>query len=308
MKKHKHILIFSITICLFFIVISYVLFKYYSTSLSSSKKISNISTNVCKHFQTKDNIYSNYDSNNSKYNKSNKNLVKIDPKTTNENNSHKEDSLKTSANSSEFNIDIGKLHCLNNSKQVILVTTSSFKTYKAKIYTYEKKDAKWVRVHGPYDAVIGMNGFSLNKREGDKCSPVGAFSIVTLFGWCDNHPFKMPYRKTTPYDYWVSNRTLKEYNVWITYKGDPKKRFYDYENLSKQPLYKYAAILNYNYGTNKIMDKGSGIFFHLRPTSGKGTLGCTGTSEKNIFTIFKWLDPNKNPIVIEGPIDTIKKM
>jgi L,D-peptidoglycan transpeptidase YkuD (ErfK/YbiS/YcfS/YnhG family) len=75
---------------------------------------------------------------------------------------------------------------------------------------------------------------------------------------------------------------------------------YDYSALWKQPLFKYAAVINYNYSTNKVLNKGSGIFLHIAPKNGGFTLGCVGIEEDHLIKLLKWLDPSKNPVILMG--------
>jgi hypothetical protein len=71
------------------------------------------------------------------------------------------------------------------------------------------------------------------------------------------------------------------------------------ENMT-HPLYKYGFVINYN--TERIPNKGSAIFFHIGTSY---TLGCTATSESNVISILKWLDPSKNPVIIQTPIQEL---
>lgn len=204
--------------------------------------------------------------------------------------------------------DINNLKCVKNSTQAIIVQASSFETFHAKALACELIGGSWVEYVPCFECVIGINGFSSNRHEGDKTTPVGAYHFPFFFGWNGNPGFKFRFRAAGDYDYWASNTTLDEYNIWMTYTGDPKKRFYDYEHLKSQPLYKYAAVIDFNYGINKVYGKGSGIFMHIAPYSGGGTLGCVGMPEKELLKIMMWMDPEKNPVIIMGPTSELKKM
>lgn len=187
-----------------------------------------------------------------------------------------------------------------DSQQVIVVLAPSYGTINASFKTYEKINGLW-QVANSGSAVTGKKGFSDNRQEGDLTSPTGKYGIPFLFGNAANPGVKLPYRKVQEGDYWVSNKIIEEYNVWMHYEGsDAKERLYDYEALWTQPLYKYAAVIDFNYGQGKIMGKGSGIFLHIAPYTGGGTLGCIGISETNLVKTLKWLDPAKKPIIIMG--------
>lgn len=187
-----------------------------------------------------------------------------------------------------------------DAEQVIVVLADRYGTIRSTCLTYEKIDGNWYVVTQG-EAVTGLHGFSDNRKQGDLTSPTGKYRIPFLFGNADNPGAKLPYRKVQIGDYWVSNKTINEYNVWMHYDGpDVKQRFCEYEKLWVQPLYKYAAMIDFNYGENKIIGKGSGIFLHLTPHGGGGTLGCIGISETQLVKIIKWLDPAKKPIIIMG--------
>lgn len=203
---------------------------------------------------------------------------------------------------------IDNLNSVGSSTQVIIVEASSFGTFHASATAYELIDGRWSEYVPTFDCVVGINGFSTSRHEGDKTTPVGAYHFPFLFGWNGNHGFKFPFREAGTYDYWVSNTNWDEYNVWMTYKGDPKYRFADYELLSSQPLYKYAAATDFNYGSDKIYGKGSGIFMHIAPYSGGGTLGCVGMPEDRLLKILMWMDPAKNPVIIMGPTSELNNM
>ena len=54
--------------------------------------------------------------------------------------------------------------------------------------------------------IVGKNGLTKNKKEGDGKSPIGMYSFGTAFG-SQTKPanLKMTYKKTTKYDYWIDD-------------------------------------------------------------------------------------------------------
>ena len=73
------------------------------------------------------------------------------------------------------------------------------------------------------------------------------------------------------------------------------------------PQYNYGFVINYNTA-NRIPGKGSAIFFHVWSGPGQGTAGCTATAQNNVISILNWLNPSKNPVIIEGPMSEVIKM
>lgn len=213
------------------------------------------------------------------------------------------------SNTSQSNRLIDRIKSAGDSQQAILVQANSFGTCRVNINTYEKINGSWKEVYSNISGVVGIKGFSTNRHEGDLTSPVGTFSIPYLFGWGGNAGFKMTYKASNQNDYWVSDSVLERYNVWIHREGGPDPTWKDYEALgTNQPLYKYAAVINYNMGPNKVMGKGSGMFLHITPLSGGGTLGCTAMPESNLVQVLRWLDHSKNPVIIQGPTSELNKM
>ena len=200
-----------------------------------------------------------------------------------------------------------KLFVLNGSKQVMVVSTHKEGEYKATVYAYERKPEGWVKSFDKMEAVIGKNGFSTNKIEGDGKAPAGIFRIGHAFGISYGASItKLPYRKVTDNDYWIDDITSADYNTWVEYSGNPNDRWKSFERLNIS-LYKYAVVIEYNMNP-VIAGKGSAIFLHIWKNSSSGTSGCTAVSENNMIKILKWLDPASNPIIIQGTDAMIKGM
>lgn len=192
--------------------------------------------------------------------------------------------------------------------QIVAVTGQTMSGTKVTIRTYEKKKGEWRRALGEMKGVVGKNGFTKTKKEGDGKAPVGIYSFGTSFGSTSKPAkVKMAYRKTTKNDYWIDDQTSKDYNKWITYKGkSPYKKWKSFERMNHE-LYKYGAVINYN--TNPIVKgKGSAIFLHIWRGENKPTAGCTATSEKNVLSLLKWMDPDKHPHVILGTKESLKSV
>lgn len=179
-------------------------------------------------------------------------------------------------------------------KQRIMVTSTS--TTTATVQLQQLNGTKWQNVNKSYKAVIGKNGIGKTK-EGDGKTPTGTFALGTAFGWGSaisnpNYPFK----KATSYDYWVDDATSKDYNQWINYSGDPNKRWKSFERMTHS-LYKYGVVVRYN-DDPIVPGKGSAIFLHIKNTNTKYTLGCIALNESDLITLLKWLNKDKNPIMI----------
>ncbi|WP_308334675.1 MULTISPECIES: SH3 domain-containing protein [Priestia] len=187
---------------------------------------------------------------------------------------------------------------LGNAQQVILVTADNYDTKSAKIQTFEKVDGKWKQVLAA-NGVLGQKGFALSKKEGDMESPTGKYTIGTAFGRYENPGTKLPYRKITANDVWVDDSKSSLYNTWQ--QKPANGRWTSAENMDI-PAYDYGFVINYN--ESRTPGNGSAIFFHVGTNY---TAGCTATSKEQVVSILKWLNPEKNPVIIQSPVSELDK-
>lgn len=179
-----------------------------------------------------------------------------------------------------------------NTQQIIVVNSKADDSFDAELICYEKKNTNWPEAFDKMQAKIGEKGITGDKVEGDMKTPLGIYSFGTFFGSEDNIGFKFPYKKVDGDQFWVDDSKSDYYNTWQ--EGSSEGRWSSAENLL-HPLYKYAAVINYNTG-NVIKGKGSAIFFHK---AGKGgTAGCVSLKEEELVKVLKWLEPEKNPVIV----------
>jgi len=146
-----------------------------------------------------------------------------------------------------------------------------------------------------FKCCVGKNGFSQNKYEGDKKTPIGTFDLGSIYyrddkferlntnletikirknmGWCDDVNSKSKYNKFIRID----------------------------KNIKHEKLYrkdcKYDLLIPIKYNHKKtILNKGSCIFLHLTKNY-KPTAGCIALS-KNDFLILIRIINKKTKIQI----------
>lgn len=191
--------------------------------------------------------------------------------------------------------------------QLIVVTSQLINSSNVVISTYEKKNNVWVNVHRDIPGYIGLKGFSLNKQEEDKKTPVGAFKIGTCFSKSLNVETGLNIYKYDSKDVWVDDPGSKYYN---THQREPVNgRWRSSENFSKVKNGVYDVFFNIEYNNARVKNKGSAIFFHIaNPTvSIKYTNGCVSADRQNLLKIVKWLNKDKNPMILQGPLYEIGK-
>ena len=139
-----------------------------------------------------------------------------------------------------------------------------------------------------FKCCIGKNGLSNKKREGDKKTPIGIFSLGNLY--YRNDRLKKPFTKLNCIKIhkrmgWSNNtKDKKKYNKLIDIRNQIK-----YEKLYRKD-YKYDLIIPIKYNWNKnILNKGSCIFLHLTKTY-KPTAGCIALRKKDFLILLKLIN------------------
>ena len=136
---------------------------------------------------------------------------------------------------------------------------------------------------------IGSNGITSKKKEGDKSTPRGVFTLGKLYYRADR--VKKP--KTV-----ISCKIIKQDMGWC---DDVKSQFYNKEikinkNIKHEKLFKkdntydYLIIINYNTKNIKYA-RGSAIFLHLTQNY-KKTAGCIAVEERSLLIILKLITKN----------------
>jgi L,D-peptidoglycan transpeptidase YkuD (ErfK/YbiS/YcfS/YnhG family) len=141
-----------------------------------------------------------------------------------------------------------------------------------------------------FKCCIGKNGFTNNKKEGDKKTPIGTFKIESLYyrkdrkkkpetllkcieikknmGWCDDVGFPKKYNKLIKI-----NKTIK------------------CEKLMRlDNKYDFLIPIKYNF-KKPVIGLGSCIFIHLTKNY-KPTAGCIALKEKDFLILLKLVKKN----------------
>ena len=133
----------------------------------------------------------------------------------------------------------------------------------------------------------GKKGLKKSKKEGDKCTPIGLFSLGKIY----YRPDRLDRPKTN-----LKIIPIKKNMGWC---DDPKSKYYNREislpsRIKHERLYKkdrsYDLLLVINYNTTKTIPyKGSAIFLHLT-SNYKKTNGCIAVSRKDLYIILKLIN------------------
>ena len=140
-----------------------------------------------------------------------------------------------------------------------------------------------------FKCAIGKNGIKSKRKEGDKTTPSGKFSLGKLYYRADR--VKKPLTK-------IPTKIIDKNMGWC---DDSKSKYYNKEILvnkkirheklyRKDNIYDYFIVINYN--TKKPEPyKGSAIFLHLTKNY-KKTMGCLALSKKDFLILMKIINKN----------------
>jgi hypothetical protein len=227
-----------------------------------------------------------------------------------------------------------KSEALARSTQIIVVTTSDWNMVDGRLRRYERgtEHEEWHPVGEPISIVIGRNGLAWGigivptddvqvrsaadpvKREGDGKSPAGVFALGTAFGYASEplRGLKMPYLNLTPSIECVDDSGSKHYNR-IVDRSVLAPDWNSSEHMRNAgEAYRWGVVVDHNgtvAGDTNPPEPGSGscVFLHIWHRH-QGTAGCTAMSQTDLETLLTWLDPARQPLLIQLPTPTYERL
>lgn len=138
-----------------------------------------------------------------------------------------------------------------------------------------------------FKCCFGLKGLTKTKKEGDKKTPIGTFSLGNLFYRADKHEKPTTDLTCIRIDKkmgWCDDLTNKKfYNKLIRVNSKVK-----HEKLYRAD-YKYDFLIPINYNKKRILEKGSAIFIHLTKNY-QPTAGCIGLRKKDLLILLKLIN------------------
>ncbi|MDP2343393.1 MAG: hypothetical protein Q8O67_20715 [Deltaproteobacteria bacterium] len=211
------------------------------------------------------------------------------------------------------------------SQQLVVVTSSSWTAISARLQRFEKVEAKWKAVGPPVDVVVGDGGLGWGiglhefasgpgdprKREGDGRAPAGVFALTRAFGKGGVPQTKLPAHTIEADDVCVDDVKSPAYNTLQLEAAAPDAgpRSWDsFEPLLRpDAVYDLFVVVDHNHiertigAPAPIKGAGSCVFLHLWKRPGAPTIGCTGMSVATLTDVVMWLDPAKQPLLVQLP-------
>lgn len=199
-------------------------------------------------------------------------------------------------------------------EQLVIVQTKNDTTHIGTLRKYIRKNGKWMVYEQAHPVTLGRTGLAwgdgihdqslvtgYTKKEGDGKSPAGVFRFGAAFGYATpnklTNPIPSGYLPITEVTQCIEDSNSKYYNQII----DNTKVKKDWEAADfmrrKDDLYKWGIFVEHNLPAKA--SAGSCIFFHLWRANDKPTAGCTAMTEDHILSLIKWIDPQKNPLLVQ---------
>jgi L,D-peptidoglycan transpeptidase YkuD (ErfK/YbiS/YcfS/YnhG family) len=217
---------------------------------------------------------------------------------------------------------------LQTSTQTVVVTTPDWNSVTGRLQRFERSSPgkPWTPVGDSIAIVVGRNGTGWGagvlptddpatrspqdpvKKEGDGKSPAGVFPISAVFGYAAQPlpGLKMTYTSLTPSVECVDDSASHFYNR-IVDRASVSPDWNSSEHMSQAGLaYRWGAVIDQNAAA--IPQAGSCVFMHIWAGPTVGTSGCTAMPQEQLEPILAWLDPARNPLLVQLPLAQYKKL
>ena len=148
------------------------------------------------------------------------------------------------------------------------------------------------------EVLIGKNGATLNKKEGDGKTPIGEFETGIAFGMHESENVNLDesvqYVKINENLYWIDDVNSKYYNRLI----DVTKVNVDWKSAERLIDYKvqYEFALEVKTNPQNIAGKGSAIFIHC--SDGNQTAGCIALPREKMIELLSKIDKNTKVCIV----------
>lgn len=193
-------------------------------------------------------------------------------------------------------------YATGSARQVLTVVAGAESDTRGVVQAWRRVPGGWLRVGPAVPAWLGSDGITPHPNESLSAVPMGSYTITQGFGHDPNPGMSLPYRQTTPADWWISqpgpyyNTEQRCPSSCPFTQGAPNEHLY-YET----PYYDYAAVIDYNTRNapgGVRQDAGSAFFLHV--AVGAPTQGCVAIEMDQLVRILRWLRPDDHPRIVIG--------
>jgi L,D-peptidoglycan transpeptidase YkuD (ErfK/YbiS/YcfS/YnhG family) len=183
--------------------------------------------------------------------------------------------------------------------KVITVTAASTAATAATLQAWNAAPGGgWLPYGAAVAAHLGTGGLTTQPSETKPATPIGSFTLTQAFGSAANPGTPLPYFRTDPSDWWVSDANSPLYNTHQRCSTGCPFNTAAGENLYQAGfVYTYAVVIDYNRSP---VTPGAGSAFFLHVSNGSATVGCISIPEANLIAIMDWLTPASQPRILIG--------
>lgn len=185
---------------------------------------------------------------------------------------------------------------------MITVVAPSATSTTATLRAWQRSGTGWTQFGGAVTAHLGTAGLSTHPSEASTATPIGSFTLTQAFGSEPDPDTPLPYRQTTPADWWISQpgplyNTMQRCASSCPFRqGEPNEHLY-----YAQPFYRYAVVIDYNTADAPGgIRQGAGSAFFLHVTVGEPTQGCISIPQERLVALLRWLSPAAHPRILIG--------
>lgn len=218
----------------------------------------------------------------------------------------------------------GKPPGIAAARQLIVVSSADWNASQGVLRRFERasRNEPFHAVGQPLTAFLGRAGLAWRsddgapvpfargpmKREGDGKSPAGFLAFGEAWGYGAKAPagLRFTYHQADESARCVDDAQSKSYGRIAFAPPAPQKAPWQSAELLRMPTdhYKYLLVIDYNMQAPRA-GAGSCIFLHVAPRPGAATAGCTALYEEDLLTVLRFLDPQKQPLLLQLPQDVL---
>lgn len=210
-------------------------------------------------------------------------------------------------------------HPLATARQLVQVVAPDWASRHGRLQRFARPDnaGRWQVVASPVPVSLGRAGLAWGigrhgaglsdapvKREGDGCSPAGAFAITALFGKAALRPdtAHLPFVSVSPDLKAIDDPASRHYNRIVDQREIADIDWHSHEEMLRDDSrYDLGAVVGHNSDL-VVAGAGSCIFLHVWESEGAPTAGCTAMALANLRDLANWLDAETNPVLVQLPM------
>lgn len=212
---------------------------------------------------------------------------------------------------------------LRHARQLITVLANGWDDVDATLTRWERETdgSAWKRVGDPLPAVLGRSGLGWGRglnapqrgpeaEEGDGASPAGAFRLGPAFGFAPPNEvgrLRVRYYQEIQDSECVDDVRSHWYNRIVNRGMIGSPDWSSSESMIEAgEAYRWGVVIRQN--DPPVPGGGSCIFLHAWSAPHDGTAGCTGIEQAKVLEVIRWLDDDRDPVLVQLPKEEYQRM